>query len=310
MFLSVFAILIVTQKAIASDTSMLFDPGPSFYCWEYTNTADGGSPVNTTKTTSDCPHFAGTGHSGSSWFTDQYGWVADEQKQYPGYDVEVAGTSGTPLAVTLTNNARTRGDCGVTVFEVAFTYLYDGFSFTKQPNGWEYNLNDYEEILVDYDIEIVSTTPADSSYACKYQRNYITTDFIYYYNTTCHSTAINCDAEYKRVFSLKHFDPTNNNIDDPTDQKFQNACPSAGFCSLQVNEELRLSASPGTQHMSLEFKGLIEKWSAALNHSDGSTSARGVPATAKIYAIQLVSSNVENDSTVKIGNVTAVMRKN
>ena len=260
--------LLLTIPVSSTDTSLLFDPGPSHNCFSY----DG--PSNQQNTVTDgCHDLHGTGHtddeSAPTWHVGQYGLDYSLRGKYPGFDRTVSGNDGTPLTLEFTTNVRTKDDCGVTIHENGLNYDYPGYAIDKQyPSDTQYNLHDYDEIHVSYDVEIINATSPDAGYKCPYQRTYWLTDFIYYFNDTCdESNVADCSADGKRVFSIKLFDPRiPDRVDQPSDARFEHACPDMSFCSLMVNEAPRLKVEQQT-HVELEFKGLIEKWSAALNHT-------------------------------------------
>ena len=309
-------LLSAALPAQAQDTSILWDPGPRYRCYQVVEEHYGepqGFQANPLKDTSECGPFLVPAREDpnctafgafigpnrptcATWKFSTVGWYyqktqngPSEFRTSPGYDVGVTGGNGSPITARLVNKAYGLPDCNLR--EVAFSYEYPSSSFIKhRPDGPEYSLDDAQQFLVSYEMSISGVR----NFSCQQgerKRNLVTTDFIYTY-------ADGSGVWKKNVLSLVNFDPGLAYRPDAAGIYWEQS--SAEGCRLMV-------AGPqvpvgGTHTVSVDFKDLVRRYSSKLCH------AGGVPANARVLAVQIVNSNAGSDSTVDVKNIQAVFR--
>jgi hypothetical protein len=172
--------------------------------------------------------------------------------------------------VTLITDAQGLGDCG-TLYETNLSYAYPGFALRKLPDDGQINLADYEQWVVEYDVTVRTgdpNTPGCVDNNGKWQRKYVTTDFIYYW-TQCDDSNL-CEG-FKNVISIIHYNPIE------TDAA-QGPYEEGGF-RLQVDGPPTLTEGVQT-HVALDFKNILLTYSSELCHG-------GVmPGSVNPYALQ------------------------
>ncbi|MFJ4966957.1 hypothetical protein EES43_03095 [Streptomyces sp. ADI96-02] len=276
-------------------TSIVYDPGPKLRCYSVSDetggvnygndSSDCGAIDNAYRVNDKCTWFGYTSPRGvecPAWRFVTYDWDRDKLRQYPGYDHQVQGQSGSPLKLVLQNNSKNlrdatgKQDCDLK--ETTFSYEYIGSSFKRHDDGKVYNFSD-GRVKVSYDALVEQT----GGFSCDEKRAILTTDFIYK------------SARGVNVISVVHFDPGPFSQPDQNGVLWSNKCRTeAGApdgCRLTVYGQ-RLE--PGKQaRIDIDFTEVAKKYAAYLNDDP-------IPADSQIEALQVVTSTKGADLKAEV----------
>ena len=216
-----------------------------------------------------------------------YGWKYPSEYQTSlGYEGSVIGTNGSPLNVSLTNNAK-NSDCS-RALEVNLSFDYPGSALYSNVSTTD--LAAYDSIIIEYDVTITSATTSTANCVCKangqstcpsYWKSQLTTDILFYQGA---------NPQNFNAISVRHFDPQNY----PT----FTWSTSDGY-RVQYTDHQIPSTSPASAYVKLDVKHLIHKYSNQL------CQGGGVRGPIYMRAIQLVSIATGADMTFNIANIKA-----
>ncbi|MFQ3561866.1 hypothetical protein QZN11_34420 [Streptomyces gramineus] len=284
--------------------SIVYDPGPKQRCYSVSDetggknygneSADCANIADANRVNAACTWFGYTSARGvecPAWRFVTYNWDESRLRQYPGYDHQVQGPSGSPLRLVLQNDARTlrtarnAQDCGLK--EVTFSYEYIGSSLKRPAGGGEYQFSD-GRVKVAYDALVKQT----GGFSCAEKRAILTTDFIY---KTARGT---------NVISVVHFDPGSFSRPDADGVLWSNHCrTSAGKpdgCRITVHGQ---ALRPGKRtRIGLDFTALAKKYGKYLGDDP-------VPKKSQIVAVQVVNSVRGADLRAEISKAAVTLTK-
>ncbi|KAF8206752.1 hypothetical protein K438DRAFT_1931351 [Mycena galopus ATCC 62051] len=269
--------------ATPTDFQLLFNSGPNFKCLNFTESSPQLGTSFPYTDYSECGMISGFAHAP----TFDYNWIKGMLNPSDG---PVGGGGGSPITITLLNDAQDVGQCS-TLQEVQVGYDYPGYAIRKMANDAEYDLSLYDQWIVSYDVSIhVPSLPDAEAQGCQgFNRKYLETDFIYYW-TPCSG----CDR-VKNVISVIHYNPIHTNAALGPFQE-------DGY-RIQINGPPSLV--PGQMaHVALDMKAILQKYSTELCHNGG------IPMLPNLYSLQIVSSNVNTSSIIDISNVSLILRNN
>ncbi|MFI2292018.1 hypothetical protein [Streptomyces niveus] len=285
----------VAAADVTAPTSVVFDPGPKARCFGVLREGTGIPPA----TQSDLQDMSGCGSVddpqrvddacyGRFPYTGAYGkacpawdfvtldWRSEDFQQYPGYDTEVWGNSGSPLTLKMQNNSAQKGDCKLR--EVAFSYHYVSSSLKRKADYSTYNFSD-GRLKVSYDAYASQT----GGFACAEKRAILTTDLIYFVNGK------------KNLISVVHFNPGNFIPPNGDGVIWSNNC--ADGCRVTVPGQ-QIPAMT-TARVSVDFTELAKKYSAYLGGA--------IPADSRLEAVQVVNSGTGTDLETRVSNATVTL---
>ncbi|MFG2196688.1 hypothetical protein [Streptomyces sp. NPDC048639] len=284
---------------VTEPVPVVFDPGPKARCFGVVREFYSVTPQNETNDsydTSGCgavddparvdgncqdrfPYTGAYGPACPAWDFVTMDWNSSGLRQYPGYDHQVWGSSGSPLTLVMQNNSRTLGDC--TLREVAFSYHYPSSSLRRKENGNEYRLAD-GRLTVSYD----AWAEQSGGFACDEKRAILTTDLIYKANGK------------KNVISVVHHDPGNfAGTPDQNGVLWKNDC--ADGCRVTVLGE-RIPAG-STTRISVDFTDLAGRLAPYLGHDP-------VPGDSSLLAVQIVNSGKGSDLQTRVSNAAVTLQ--
>ncbi|KAJ7599876.1 hypothetical protein C8J56DRAFT_909028 [Mycena floridula] len=273
--------------AVQTDLQLLFNPGPSFKCLTFGERSPQLGTSFSYTDDSQCSLVSGFNIANAPTFN--YNWIKGTLN--PG-DGPVLGGGGSPITISLVNEAQNVGQCG-TLQETQVGYDFPGSAIRKiEPSDVEYDLASYDQWIVSYDAFLhVPSLPDSQALGCGgFNRKYLETDFIYYW-TRC----AGC-PRVKNLISVIHYNPIHTNA---ALGPFED---SEGY-RIQINGPPSLVAGQ-TTHVALDFKAILQKYSTELCHKGG------IPVSPNLYSLQIVSSNVNTSSTIDISNVSLILRNN
>ncbi|EJD41888.1 hypothetical protein AURDEDRAFT_126820 [Auricularia subglabra TFB-10046 SS5] len=290
--------------------TVLFDPGPRYHCYSWDGgcspteriTSGCGPFLTETRVDFDCQSFGATYNgqptcptwkfdpSGGSWCSSYF-----RANSGPRYDAYASGGDGSPLTVTLVNNAKLFTS-GCLLYEIALSYEYYTSSIIKTlPGNMRTTLDLAPHFFVEYDVLVYADPSATlASQSCAHQRRFLTTDFIYWWPSSPSCTNQDSCPGKTNLLSINHFNPTG------TPDANWNGTSSDGGCRHMAPGVQNIREGVLT-HVSLDFKALIAQFAGDLCHPGGP------PAGIVPQAVQIVSSNIASDMTVQIANVNAVL---
>lgn len=217
-----------------------------------------------------------------------YGWrYPQDYAKSPGFSGSVTGAHGTPLTVSLTNNAK--GSVCNEVHEVNLSFDYPTASL---PANISYiDLGAYDSVIIEYDITIKAATTNKAECSClhdgvqqcpQWWKTQFTTDILYYQGP---------DHKEFNAISVRHFDPQENPW---------GYWEAAGGHRIQYSDHQIPPKAGATAHVKLDAKDLIAKYASQLCQPNGQLTR-----PINLRSIQLVSINTGTDMTVEIKNVKA-----
>ncbi|MET9534930.1 MULTISPECIES: hypothetical protein [unclassified Streptomyces] len=270
--------------------SIVYDPGPAHHCDSVSHESTGAtSDADTSgcaalddaeRVDTSCtwfPYEGRYGHACPSWRFITINWDEDRLRQYPGYDHQVAGAEGSPLTLTMQNNAKNVGNCDL--HEVAFSYEYVGSSLRRDPSTHEpYNFSD-GRLTASYDAYAKQT----GGFTCDEKRAILTTDLIYTVNGKTN------------LISVVHYDPGGFAGAGKDGVLWSNGCSDG--CRVTV-------AGPPieagkTTHISDDFTALATKYASYLGGA--------VPKSSQIQAVQVVNSTRGADLETRVSHADVTL---
>lgn len=274
--------LLATKTLAQTPTAtapLIINQGPTNRCWSwYAEPSDYGSPPDKE-----------TNCYGSNMYgrfnLATYGWhYPDQYQKSPGYSGSVTGANGSPLTISLTNNAKNTNCTGL---EINLSYDYP--TAALYANVSDTDLSQYDSVIIEYDIFIKSAITSQSECSCldngkstcpSWWKSQFTTDILFYQGP----------KRDFNVISVRHFDPQNNG------KSYFNA---AGGHRYQYSDHQIQPVSGTRAHVRLDAKHLIASYSSQL--------CQGGSINGPIFlrSIQLVSIATGADMTVEIQNVKA-----
>ncbi|MFE6027194.1 hypothetical protein [Streptomyces niveus] len=285
----------VAAADVVAPTSVVFDPGPKSRCFGLLREGEGippatrsdlqdmtgcGSVDDPQRVDGTCyerfPYTGAYGRACPAWDFVTLGWRSEDFQQYPGYDTEVWGNSGSPLTLKMQNNSAQKGDC--TLREVAFSYNYVSSSLKRKPDGSTYNFSD-GRLKVSYDAYASQT----GGFACDEKRAILTTDLIYWVNGKLN------------LISVVHFNPGNFIPPNGDGVIWSNDC--ANGCRVTVPGQ-QIPAKT-TARVSIDFTELAKKYSAYLGGA--------IPENSQLEAVQVVNSGRGTDLETRVSNATVTL---
>lgn len=286
---TLFSTLQVAVLATPTDLQLLYNPGPSYKCYNFTEISLTGPALPPYLDVSECSLLTnnGAGALNYNWYTTGTASSTDGQI--------TSGGDGTPFTLTLLNDAQGVGQCSE-LEEVQVGYDFPGVAILKdaENNFDQYNLALYDQWIVSYDAFVhTPTLPSSEAQGCGgYNRKYLTTDFIYYWSSCVGSTC----TQYKNLISIIHYNPIL-------------TMAALGPFSDPDGFRIQLNGGPSliegqTVTVELDFKAIMEKYSTDL------CQGPSIPSTISLYALEIVSSNVNTSSVVDISNVSLILRNN
>ncbi|KAJ7119429.1 hypothetical protein C8R44DRAFT_921563 [Mycena epipterygia] len=273
--------------ATPTDFQILFDPGPSFKCLTFTERSPQLGTSFSYTDDSECSSISGFTVANAPSFN--YNWIKGTLDPSDG---PVGGGGGSPITLTLLNDAQGVGQCG-TLQEVQVGYDFPGSAIRKmEPSDVQYDLSQYDQWIVSYDAFLhVPSLPDSEALGCQgFNRKYLETDFIYFWSPCSGCTPV------KNLISIIHYNPIHTNA------ALGPFMEDGGF-RIQINGPPSLVAGQ-TTHVALDFKAILQEYSTELCHGGG------VPTPLNLYALEIVSSNVNTSSTIDISNVSLILRNN
>ncbi|OAQ60135.1 3-oxo-5-alpha-steroid 4-dehydrogenase protein [Pochonia chlamydosporia 170] len=280
LLVAVFALCKAIYAQTPTETApLIINQGPTNRCWSwYAEPSDYGSPPD--KET-NC--YGDNMYGRFNLAT--YGWrYPNDYQKSPGYDGSVTGANGSPLTISLTNNAKNANCTGV---EINLSYDYP--TAALYANVSDTDLSQYDSVIIEYDAYVKSATISQSECSClengkascpSWWKSQFTTDILFYQGP-------NKDFN---VISVRNFDPQNNG------NSYFNA---AGGHRYQYSDHQIQPVSGTRAHVRLDAKHLIASYSSQLCQG-GSTNG-----PIFLRSIQFVSIATGADMTVEIQNVKA-----
>ncbi|MGW6600235.1 hypothetical protein [Streptomyces sp. NPDC055036] len=282
---------------VTESTSVVFDPGPKNRCFgvvrepesipaattEDFHDTSGCGPVDDRQRVDDrcSSRFPYTGASGKAcpaWDFVTYNWTREQFRTYPGYDTQVWGSTGSPLTLTMQNNAT--GTTGCELREVAFSYHYPSSSLRRKADGSTYHFSD-GRLKVSYDAYAEQT----GGFSCEEKRAILTTDLIYWVNGKLN------------VISVVHFNP-GKFMEPPNADGVMWTNNCANGCRLTVPGQ-QITAKTTTR-VTVDFTELARKYAAYLGGD-------GIPASSQIEAVQMVNSGKGTDLKTQVSNASVTL---
>jgi hypothetical protein len=289
----------VTQIA-PTDTQMLLDPGPRHLCYQFSDVHKDSNTTRTSKSVSQCSQVPGYAEC-PTW---EYSWFNAGQK----HEDLMTGGNGSLINVTLINNAE-----GVSeLSEVSLDYLYPGCAIQRWSNSTQYNLLNYDQWILEYDLQIRiqnnaciqnkkrssprswNHTSANFS-GCSNAQQFLSTEFVYQWpDPECSNLKNASCTMLNNTMSAIHYYPTDSN-------NKTGLFEGANMSKIVFQQWPRLNIDVETR-VSLDFSSLFRQYTPQICH--------GIqPAWVYLRLIRIVSSNININSTVEIHNIQATLRK-
>ncbi|MFS0895726.1 hypothetical protein [Microbacterium sp. 179-I 3D3 NHS] len=293
------------ELSSSSPESLLWDPGPRHRCWSVVEERPQGTPLtNLHAETSGCDEIdalavqlgmdrhdtnaacwpAGKawvgvqGQTCPAWRFNTHGWLwGDSGGKTPGFDHWVEGADGSPLTLTLVNNAHNLGGtnpCRLT--EVTATYEYLKAGLKRHPK--------LSEGLVFTGNLKVPSAPSASS--CGEDRKILTTDIMWTSSAT--------GADKVHLIQVVNFNPNGWDIasNDPR-VLWDNKC-EGGHCRISVADPSGYMSVGQDKQVSIDFTQLFETYKSYF-------AASGITAAnSDVRAVQVVNSTVGANLTAQV----------
>ncbi|MEV8434667.1 hypothetical protein [Streptomyces chartreusis] len=280
------------EAAAATATSIVYDPGPRLRCYSASDESGGTNYGNDSRdcgaidepgrVDDSCTWFGYSSPRGTqcpAWRFVTYGWDENRLRQYPGYDHQVQGPSGSPLKLVLQNNSRNLQDqCELK--EVAFSYEYVGSSLKRRADGKEYNFSD-GRTKVSYDASVEQS----GDFRCAERRAILTTDFIYR------------TARGLNLISVVHYDPGAFSRPNEDGVLWSNGCKDGegrpSGCRVTVPGQ---RIEPGrTTRIDVDFTEVARQYARYLG-------GEPAPSPSQIEAVQVVNSTKGADLKAEVSH--------
>ncbi|AWW43221.1 hypothetical protein ADL00_41605 [Streptomyces sp. AS58] len=284
--------------ATTPSSSIVYDPGPKLRCYSVSNESGGtnygndsrdcDAVDNRNRVDGSCTWFGYASRRGvecPTWRFVTYGWEENRLRQYPGYDHQVQGPSGSPLKLVLQNNSRNlRDQCELK--EVAFSYEYVGSSLKRRADGKEYNFSD-GRAEVSYDALVEQS----GDFRCAERRAVLTTDFIYR------------TARGLNLISVVHHDPGPFSRPNRDGVLWTNNCKNGegapSGCRVTVYGQ---RIEPGrTTRINVDFTEVARRYAAYLRNDP-------IPEVSQIEAVQVVNSARGADLKAEVSEVNVTLK--
>lgn len=216
------------------------------------------------------------------------GWGIKDYKKSPGYDASVIGSDGSPLTVSLANNAK-GASCDIGP-EVNMGYNYWDM---LDPRTKTEDLYEYDEIIIEYDIIIKTATAqkdcsclkGDGSQGCvEWWKTQFFLDLLFYQG--------NKPKQDFLVLSIRVFDPQNS-----PDNHWSTGGDDFGY-RWQYTDNKVNTKEGARGHVRIDAKHLIMSSNAEL-------CQESTAGPLHFRSIQLVSKSTGGDLTVEISNFKA-----
>lgn len=275
---------IVSVQTIAETLPIITNQGPNNRCWSWFAEPYPQSGAPPDKEEIGC---AGPGMKGR-FTVGSFDWeYPSDYNKSPGYSGSVTGESGTPLTISLTNNAKGLDCDRGPEMNLAFDYPNSGLGDIA-----DVDFSTYDSIIIEYDIAIKSATTDAADCNClrngqpqcpDWWKSHFYTDLIFYQGP----------QKDLNVISIRHFDPQN----DP-ESSWSTPDPDHGY-RYQFSDHQVSPTVGATAHVKVDAKALIAQYNSQL------CQGPGITGPINFRAIQLVSKVTGADMTVDISNVKA-----